>query len=379
MARPLRTAFIGLFLVACRSTAPQPAEPTASATNAPLGAASAPSAPASASAEPAAEIVVAHELGAMPAPSASGSAAVAPSAPAVAELGHQLFFDKRLSVDGSRACYSCHLNEDGTGGHDPLAVGAKEKPLTRHSPALWNVGYHSAFYWDGRAASLEAQATAAWAGGNMGVGKDGLEKKAKELAKIAGYKAQFDKLFPGKGLTPETVVAALAAYERTLVCSDTRVDKYARGEKTALDDQERRGLALFTGKAMCVACHAPPHYSSAIGVPGGTYFNVGVGVEGKPEKDVDVGRQAVTKADADWAAFKVPTLRNVGKSAPYFHDGSVAKLEDAVRLMAGQRPPTKGRSPLIGDRGLSDAEVADVVAFLRALDCPGKLEEPKLP
>ncbi len=97
-------------------------------------------------------------------------------------LGHLLFFDKRLSVDGSRACYSCHQNEDGTGGHEPLAVGAQGKQLTRHSPALWNVGFLPALYWDGRAATLEEQATGAWAGGNMGVGKEKLAEKAARSA-----------------------------------------------------------------------------------------------------------------------------------------------------------------------------------------------------
>ena len=112
-------------------------------------------------------------------------------------LGHALFFDKRLSVDGSRSCYSCHQNEDGNGGHDPLAIGPGDKPLPRHSPVIWNVGYYqNALYWDGRAATLEDNAKAAWAGGNMGVGKENLEKKAEEIGKIAGYKKLFKAAFP---------------------------------------------------------------------------------------------------------------------------------------------------------------------------------------
>src|SRR5687768_5006672 len=104
-----------------------------------------------------------------------------PMSDAKTKLGQALFFDKRLSVDGSRACYSCHLNEDGTGGHDPIAVGAGDKVQKRHAPALWNLGYHkSGFYWDGRAAQLEDVAKGAWGGGNMGVGKDNLEKKTAE-------------------------------------------------------------------------------------------------------------------------------------------------------------------------------------------------------
>ncbi|HLV64939.1 MAG TPA: cytochrome c peroxidase [Polyangiaceae bacterium] len=294
-------------------------------------------------------------------------------------LGHQLFFDKRLSADGTRACYSCHLNEDGTGGHDPTAVGAKGVKLTRHSPVLWNVGYLPRLYWDGRADSLESQALAAWAGGNMGVGKDKLEAKAKEIGKIPEYKQAFAKVFPDRGATPETIVQAISAYERTLVCDDTRYDRYAKGDKSALGDREKQGLELFMGKAGCVACHAPPHFSTAFMAKDGTYFNTGIGTRGKKEDEVDVGRMAVTKNAADWAAFKPPSLRNVAKTPPYFHDGSVADLEEAVRFMATGGHANKNLSPLLTDRKLTDAEISAVVAFLRSLDCPGSLVEPKLP
>ncbi|MEZ4359220.1 MAG: cytochrome c peroxidase [Kofleriaceae bacterium] len=296
-------------------------------------------------------------------------------------LGHALFFDPRLSVDGSRACYSCHQNEDGNGGHDPLAIGPGDKPLPRHSPVIWNVGYYkNALYWDGRAATLEDNAKAAWGGGNMGVGKENLEKKAAELGKIKGYKKLFDAAFPGeKKVTPDMVASAIAEYERTLVCNDTAYDKYAGGDKTALSEEQQRGLDVFLGKGMCAVCHAPPHFSTAMAVDGGAYFNVGIGTAGKAEAEVDVGRMKVSNAEADWAAFKPPSLRNIGKSAPYFHDGSVAKLEDAVALMASGGVANKAKSPLLSDRGLTDAELADLVAFLRGLDCGGKLEAPTLP
>lgn len=323
-----------------------------------------------------------HAVGAMNLPAALGAVAVPadnPQTDAKVKLGHQLFFDKRLSVDGSRACYSCHLNEDGNGGKDPLAIGAGEKVLTRHSPVIWNVGYLAELYWDGRSKSLEAQATAAWAGGNMGVGNENLEKKAAEIAAIAGYKTQFDAVFPGEGVTPTTIVNALSAYERTLICDDTAYDKYAKGDAKALSDEQKKGLDLFMGKAACITCHTPPHFSTAYGGPQGTYYNVGIGTKDKKEEEVDVGRAKVSTLPADWAAFKVPTLRNVAKSPPYFHDGSVAKLEDAVRVMAGGGYPNKNLSPLVVDRKLSDDEIKQLVAFLGALDCNEKLEEPKLP
>lgn len=302
-----------------------------------------------------------------------------PQTPEKIALGQQLFFDTRLSVDGSRSCYSCHQNEHGNGGETPLAVGAQEKQLTRHSPVMWNTAYFEAFYWDGRADSLEAQAKGAWGGGNMGVGAENLAKKTAQLSKIKGYKKQFDEVFPKEGMTPDTIAKAISAYERTLICNDTAYDRYAKGDEGALTDQQKQGWGLFMGKAQCAVCHAPPLFSSAMGVPGGLYYNVGIGTAGKAEEEADVGRFKITEQDADWAAFKVPSLRNVSRSAPYFHDGSVATLEEAVKLMATGGIDNKNKTELLADRGLNDDELAAVVAFLGALECGGKLEEPELP
>jgi cytochrome c peroxidase len=302
-----------------------------------------------------------------------------PQTPEKLALGHQLFFDARMSVDGSRSCYSCHQNEHGNGGQTPLAVGAKEKQLTRHSPVIWNTGYFEAFYWEGRAGSLEAQAKGAWGGGNMGVGKENLPAKAAELAKIKGYKKVFKKVFPKEGMTPDTIAKAISAYERTLICNDTAYDRYAKGDESALTEQQKQGWGLFMGKGQCAVCHAPPLFSSAMGVPGGLYYNVGIGTAGKPADQVDIGRAEVTEQDADWGAFKVPSLRNVSKSAPYFHDGSVASLDAAVKVMATGGIDNKNKTPLLADRGFSQEELAAVVAFLGALDCGGTLEQPELP
>lgn len=330
-----------------------------------------------------AEEVVVEEASAIPpAPSEFPEVKVPednPSTLAKGLLGYMLFFDPRLSVDGTRSCYSCHQNENGNGGDTPLAVGAKDKQLTRHSPVIWNVAYLDRFYWDGRADSLEAQAKGAWGGGNMGVGAENLAKKTAQLAKIKGYKDSFAQVFPDEGMTPDTVAKAIAAYERTLLCNNTRYDAYARGNEEALTEQQKEGWTIFMGKGQCGVCHAPPLFSSAMGVPDGIYYNVGIGTDGVAEEEVDIGRAAVTKQDSDWAAFKVPSLRNVSKSAPYFHDGSVDTLEGAVRLMASGGIDNKNKSSLLADRGLTDDEVAAVVAFLGALDCPRVLERPELP
>ncbi len=295
-------------------------------------------------------------------------------------LGHALFFDTRLSGSSDRACYSCHQNENGNGGKDPLAIGSGGKTLTRHSPVIWNVAYFKgSLYWDGRAKDLEANAKGAWGGPNMNAGPDNLDKKAAELAAVAGYKKLFTDAFGATEIKGEHVQSALAEYERTLICKDTAYDKYAGGDKTALTDQQQKGLDVFMGKGGCITCHAPPYFTTAMGGEGGAYFNVGIGTQGVAEDKVDIGRQKVTNDAKDWAKFKPPSLRNASKSAPYFHDGSVAKLEDVVKLMASGGIKNKNIDPLLQDRHLSDAELADIVGFLSALDCPGSLEKPTLP
>jgi len=296
------------------------------------------------------------------------------------ELGHVLFFDKRLSANNDRSCYSCHQNEDGNGGHDPIAIGSGDNKQTRHAPVIWNVGYYdNALYWDGRAKDLEANAKGAWAKGNMGVGEDKLDAKATELAAIDGYKKLFEAAFPGTPITADLVEKALAEYERTLICNDTAYDKWAAGDTTAVSEQQQRGFAIFMGKAACVTCHAPPMFSTAMGVAGGMYFNVGIGTKDVPIDQVDIGRAKVTSKDGDWAAFKPPSLRNVTKSAPYLHDGSMTKLDDVVKLMSSGGIDNKNKSAAMVDHKLTDAERADLVAFLGTLECRGKLEAPALP
>ena len=296
-----------------------------------------------------------------------------PTTPAKVALGKKLFFEPALSVDGTRSCYSCHQNEDGTGGHDPLAIGAQNAQQSRHAPTLWNVGYLPHLYWDGRAESLEAQASAAWAGSNMGVGRENLPAKANEIGARPEYKPLFDAAFPGYGATAETVVQAISAYERTLFCADTAFDRYSAGDSQALNADQKAGMELFIGKAACHGCHTPPFFSDAYLVEAGSYHNVGEGIEGKDPGAVDVGRQKLTNSPSDWAAFKTPSLRNITRSAPYGHDGARSKLEDQVRYMAkgGYKNPNLDSKMM--DKQLSDGEISQLIAFLGALECPGKL------
>jgi cytochrome c peroxidase len=246
---------------------------------------------------------------------------------------------------------------------------------------MWNVGYLPAFYWDGRAATLEAQALGALAGGNMGVGKENMQKKADELGTLPEYKPLFAEAFPGEGATPETIAQALSAYERTLFCGDTAYDRYVSGDTGALTAEQKQGFEVFASadKGNCASCHTPPFFSDAYKSQDGAYHNTGIGFKGKKPEEVDVGRKAISKNDSEHGSFKTPTLRNVRKSPPYFHDGSVATLEEAVQFMASGGHPNPNldeKLAKMAKRSLGPEDIKALVAFLGALDCEGELKAP---
>lgn len=289
-----------------------------------------------------------------------------PLTPAKAALGRQLYHDARLSGDGSRSCYSCHVCEKGLTDGLPLAVGAFDKQLTRSSPSMWNIGYHSEFYWDGRAKSLEAQATAAWKGGNMGA-----SDTAPVLAMLAaspGYAAQFQGVF-GQAPSEVNVAAALATYMRTIISNDTPWDRWQKGDEDAVSAAAKRGFELF-GSLGCVECHA------GVLLTDQQFHNVGIGMG---VESPDVGRFKVTQLPQDMGAFKTPTLRDITRSAPYFHDGSVADLETAVRLMVSGGLSNPARSVKLKANNATDEQVADLMAFLASLEQPCDQPEPPLP
>jgi len=291
-----------------------------------------------------------------------------PITPEKVALGRQLYYDNRLSADDSRSCYSCHVCENGLTDGKPVAEGALGKKLTRSSPSLWNIAYHTEFYWDGRSPSLEKQALAAWTGANMGANAD---ETAAKINAIEGYRSQFQQVFASDA-TPDNIVQAIASYERTyLFCSDTPYDRWQTGDQSAVSDAAKRGAELFVAKAGCGNCHSGSLFTDL------KYHNVGTGLD-KPEPDL--GRHRVTNADADKGAFKTPSLRDITKSAPYFHDGSVATLKEAVDLMVsgGIDNPNIDRVNL-KPTNLTEEEKADLIEFLKALDCPCPLEAPSLP
>ena len=295
-----------------------------------------------------------------------------------AELGHLLYYDKRLSGDGNRSCYGCHLKEYGLATNDKVAIGAFDKPLTRNIPTMWNVGYQDKWYWDGRATSLEGQMKGAWSGGNMGAtGADGvpsMDDICAKLNEIPGYAERFQAVFGGPA-TPDNVAMAVATFMRTIVAVDSPWVRFRNGDESALSAQAKAGYELFANKAKCTNCH------DGLLMTDLQFHNVGIGCEG--EKCADIGRFNVSKNEADMGAFKTPTLIDVSKSGPYFHDGSVATLEEAVHLMVSGGKPNKW----LDEKNLADAknanltadEEAAIVAFLKEVTANYTIEQPALP
>jgi cytochrome c peroxidase len=291
-----------------------------------------------------------------------------PMTPEKVALGRQLFFDKRLSGDGSRSCYSCHVCEHGLTDGLAKAVGAYDKKLPRSSPTLWNIGYHKQFYWDGRSPSLEKQAMAAWTGGNMGA-KDHEGEIVGKINALQGYHAQFQKVFGGDA-TAENIMQAISAYERTIISGDTPYDRWQAGDQSAVGEDVKRGLEVFK-TVKCTNCH------DGVLVTDQQYHNVGIGMD-QPEPDL--GRFKITNDPQDTGAFKTPTLRDIAKSAPYFHDGSVATLEEAVDLMLGGGKPNEHLDKKnLEKRTITEDQRRDLLAFLKSLTVDCKLTEPPLP
>ena len=281
-------------------------------------------------------------------------------------LGRQLFFDERLSGDGSRSCYSCHVCEKGLTDGLAKAVGAFGKQLPRSSPTLWNIGYHKEFYWDGRSPTLEKQALAAWTGGNMGAKAD---EVAGKLNALEGYRVQFQKVFGGP-VTPDSIVKAIAAFERTIISGNTAWDRAKAGDRSALNESATRGWNIFQA-IKCNNCHDGVLFTDQ------QYHNVGIGMD---QKEPDVGRYKVTNKPEDTGAFKTPTLRDIARSAPYFHDGSAATLEDAVDIMLGGGKP----NPYLDKKNLEKHNILpdqrlDLLNFLRSLNVDCNLTKPPLP
>jgi cytochrome c peroxidase len=295
-------------------------------------------------------------------PSAPSEAVPAKASPALppraapagelAALGERLFFDRRLSGDNTISCASCHDLARGLSDGRRVPVGVSKRPLRRNAPSLWNLEARAPYFWDGRAATLEEQALGPITDPDE-MGQD-LKALEAELAADADYRGRFERCFPGEGVSALGIASALAAYERTLVSRSSPYDRYVAGDRGALDGRQVRGLALFEGKAECVTCHRGPDLTD------NQFHRVGLAGD-------DPGRAAVDPASGPAGGFKTPSLREVARSAPYFHDGSVATLEEVVDHYNHGGDPSVGAARDIHPIDLSGDERRDLVAFLRAL------------
>jgi cytochrome c peroxidase len=286
------------------------------------------------------------------------------------ELGKMLYFDKRLSKDGNISCATCHDPAKGWTDQSPTSTGIGDQVGGANAPTVINAAYAKAQFWDGRAATLEEQALGPIEN-SIEMGHK-LEDLIPELNEIEGYKERFQAVF-GTDVTADGIAKAIAAFERTVLSGDSPYDKFKEGDDSALTDAQKRGLELFES-AGCDSCHKPPLFSNYM------YVNAGVGMDAETPHE---GRKAVTGDDKDIGRFRVPSLREVANTGPYFHDGSAATLEEAVALMAGGGKDNDNLSPMlegIRDEGLTEEQQKDIVEFLKALSGnPPVVEPPELP
>ncbi len=267
--------------------------------------------------------------------------------PALVELGKQLFFDPRLSKSGFISCNSCHNLSMGGSDNLKSSIGHGWQKGPINAPTVLNSRFNLAQFWDGRAADLKAQAGGPIA--NPGEMAYSHELAVSTLRTVPGYRGAFRKAFGNDEVNIERITQAIASFEETLVTPDSRFDKWLKGDRKALSVDELAGYKLFK-ESGCVACHNGP----AVG--GNSYQKMGV-VETYKTSNPAEGRVGVTGQDADRFNFKVPTLRNVELTYPYFHDGAADTLGEAVDTM--------GRIQL--GRKFSPEENARIVAFLKTL------------
>jgi len=284
-----------------------------------------------------------------------------PSTPAKLALGQQLFFDPRISLTGTVSCNSCHnvmaAGEDGR----PVSLGVAGRKGGRSAPTVWNAAYLSVQFWDGRARSLEAQARGPMTN-PVEMGMADHASVIRRIDAIPGYRRSFREAFGGGNpVTIDHVAMAIAAYERTLVTPNSPFDRYLAGDKTALSASAERGMRLAESVG-CTACHNGPVFAGPSLPDGDGYYmmfpiKTTAAYEARYHLSEDPGRYTLTRVAADRNTWRVQQWRNVALTAPYFHNGSVPTLDEAVRVMA--------RTQL--GRDLSPAQVADLVAFLGSL------------
>lgn len=284
-----------------------------------------------------------------------------PMTPEKVYLGRQLFMDPRLSKDGTVSCNSCHNVMASGGDNRAFSAGVGGKLGGRSAPTVWNSAFHTVQFWDGRAISLEEQAKGPMINPSE-MGMENHQSVVDRIEKIEGYVSQFKKVFGVKEITIDKVAKAIAAYERTLITPHSPFDRYAKGEKKAMSAQALRGMNTVI-EVGCVGCHTGANFNAPEGLAMGEgfYQKFPTFTDNEYVKkykfEEDLGRGGVTKNEEDNHFFRVPTWRNIALTAPYFSNGSVKTLEEAVKVMAKVQL----------NKDITANQVADIVEFLKAL------------
>jgi cytochrome c peroxidase len=349
-----------------------------------------------AAAGPLAEPKSLHQVGLPTAATQAATPADNPQTPGKVALGQRLFFDTRLSADGTIACSTCHDPARAFTDGKPVSAGIAGRLGQRNAPTVLNALYNATQFWDGRATTLEQQAALPIVNA-VEMGQSSLDNAVARIAAIPQYRQRFQSVF-GSAPNGRDLLRAIAAYERTQVAFDSPFDHYIAGERTAIDPAARRGWELFNNRARCNKCHAlSEDERDTTNFTDNDFHNIGVLIvrhdvvalakqarqllaSGNPaaidraaiQTDMSaLGRFLVTRKESDIAAFKTPNLRNLLLTAPYFHDGSQATLWDVIdhyNKGAGLNNPYLDED--IAPLALSESDIDDLVAFLASLTSP---------
>jgi cytochrome c peroxidase len=314
------------------------------------------------------------------------------ASPQQIELGRKLFFDRRLSINGTMSCAMCHVPEEGfTSNASKLSIGLEGVSLRRNAPSVLNVAWQTKLFHDGREPSLSSVPWSALLHADE-MGNPSPDHLLARLRTWPDYAGRFEQAFGGAAASKNTLGEAVAAYLRTLVAGDSRFDQWRYANRTeALTSLEQRGFSVFTGAGRCTACHAINdqsalfadgrfHVTGAGFKPQATSISVelaaGVHTTLKPSdlaafadpRRPDLGRFDISQQAQDRFAFKTPSLRNVSRTAPYMHDGSLASLEEVVAFYNQGGDDAPGKSPLLKPLNLTAEDQRALVAFLKSLD-----------
>jgi cytochrome c peroxidase len=284
-----------------------------------------------------------------------------PYSPQKAELGWYLYFDKRLSADGTISCASCHDPKQAFTDGGAFSKGIRGQLGGRSAPTVINRAFSLDQFWDGRAKSLEEQAKGPIANPlEMGHTHELCEKC---VAGIADYRKRFKEVFGTEKVTIDNIAKAIATFERTVLSGNSPYDKFVNGDEKALTPSQKRGMDIFfSNNARCDSCHEGVNFTN------GKYANIGIGMD-KPMPDP--GRYVITRQEEDRGAFKTPTLREVAHTGPYMHDGSLRTLEDVVEHYNKGGIKNKWLHPDIRPLNLTPENKKDLVEFLKALSGEG--------